>query len=241
MKKKVCFFTVADDNNLEYANKMLNSLRKFHPDVPHHLEGQKELDKNGDPQKFYRTYSQVGERLSKEYELVINIDADSIVTGDLNHIIDDENYEIGGVLNNNKTDKPLMVWNVVPEYYINCGLVAARSERFWKWWNKLNFSAWFFSTYQYREQDMLNIIFYYGDFKTKIFDMGNKWHGLISKGAWHKFIVRDGQIILPKTEGVCKEDKIIKVIHYAGGNVKKMNFNVGFKPEIVTRLEELIS
>lgn len=236
--KPVTFFTVADDNNLKYAEMMMNSLKKFHPDIPCYLQGQKELDKIEDPQKFYRMYAQVGEKLAQEYELVINIDADSIVTGSLDHIINDKSYEIGSVLNNNLVDKPLTLWNVIPQFYVNCGLVAARSQRFWAWWNKLNFSH-YFEQYQYREQDMFNIIFHYGDFKTKNFDYSDKWHGLVHKGQWGKFIMKGEEIVLPKTKGVCDGDKIIKIIHWAGGNVPKMNYRVYFNDEIVKRLDYL--
>ncbi len=180
--KPVVFYTIADDNNKKYADMMLNSLRKFHPDIPHVLIGQEELDKFADPQKFYRSYAIFGERLSKEYELVINIDADSIVTGDLNHIINDDSFEVGGVLNNNLIDPPLGIFNIPPAFYLNAGFLAVRSPRFWSWWAKLNYTP-FFDQFQYREQDILNIIFYYGDLKTKIFDFSDKWHGLFIKDS----------------------------------------------------------
>lgn len=236
--KKAVFYTIADDNNLPYAKMMLNSLRKFHPDIPHYLYGQAELDKDQDPNKFYRTYAQVGEKLSKEYELVMNIDADSIVTGNLDHIINDDSYEVGGVLNNNKIDPQISVWDVPSPHYVNAGFTAVRSQRFWKWWNKLNFSQ-HFEKYQYREQDTYNIIFHYGDLKTKIFDYDNKWHGLIHKGQWNKFVVKGDEIVLPQTEGVCDEDKVIKIIHWAGGNVKKMNYRVYFNEDVCKRLDYL--
>jgi len=236
--EKVCFFTIADKNNERYAEMMLNSLRKFHPDVPHHLIGQEELDKNPDPQKFYRMYALVGKQLSKKYDLVINLDADSVVTGSLDHIINDDSYEVGAVLNNNLVDPQLTIFDVEARHYVNAGFIAARSKRFWAWWQKLNLSP-YWEKHRYREQDMLNIIFHYGDLKTKIFDFSSKWHGLVHKGQWDKFVLRGDKIFLPKTERVCGEDKEIKIIHWAGGNVPKMNFHVHFKPKIVERLEWL--
>src|SRR3990167_5269435 len=161
--KPVVFYSIADNNNKKYADMMLNSLRKFHPDIPHVLIGQEELD--------------------------INIDADSIVTGDLNHIIEDTSYEVGGVLNNNLIDPPLGIFNIPPVFYLNAGFLAVRSPRFWSWWAKVNYTP-FFDQFQYREQDVLNIIFHYGDLKTKIFDFSDKWHGLISKGQTSKMILR---------------------------------------------------
>lgn len=240
MKKPVVFYTIADDKNKEYADKMVNSLRKFHPDIPHVLFGQEELDKWADPSKFYRFYAIFGEQLSKEYELVINIDADSIVCGDLSHIIDDKSYEIGGVLNNNEIDPKITLFNIPYAFYLNAGFLAVRSERFWPWWAKMNYTA-YFDQFQYREQDMLNIIFHYGDFKTKIFDFSDKWHGLIHKGYWNKFELRGDKIFLSAEEGVCDEDKEIKAIHWAGGNVpNKMNIHAYFKPAVVERLVYLM-
>jgi hypothetical protein len=238
-KMKTCFFTIADNNNLKYANMAINSLKKFHPDIPHFLFGQEGIDKILDPHKFYRMYAQFGERLSKDYDLVCNLDADSIVTGSLDHIINDESFELGGVLNNNKIDPPISLFDIPSPLYINAGFVAVRSPRVWNWWNKLNFSS-NFDKHQYREQDMLNIIFHYGDFRTKIFDFSEKWHGLIHKGQWNKFVLKDGQLILPKTEGICDEDKEIKIIHWAGGNVPKMNYHVYFTPEVVSYLDSLV-
>ncbi len=61
------------------------------------------------------------------------------------------------------------------------------------------------------------------------------------KGQWNKFVLSGDKIILPATEGVCDEDKEIKIIHWAGGNVLKMNYHAFFKEEVCNRLEYLIS
>lgn len=243
VKKPVCFFTIAYGDNYikEYAQMMTNSLNKFHPDIPHVYFGDKEVQPlvRVDQNNKYRLYAMFGMQLAKEYELVINIDNDCIVTGDLNHIINDKSYDIGGVLNNNNVDPKLMVWDIEPAYYLNAGLVAIRGERPWNWWNKQNFSPGF-TKYQFREQDILNIIAYYGDLTLKVFDYSDRWHGLVSKGSWDKFVLRDDKIIMPKTEGICGEDKEIKVIHWAGGPVPKMNYWVSFTKEVAERLDQLV-
>lgn len=241
-KKKVVIFTIAyDPVNMEYARKMINSLKKFHPDIPIMIFGEKEVNQVVDPSpdKLYRLYARFGEELSKEYELVINIDADSVVTGSLDHIINDKEYDIGCVLNNNLIDQKLTIWDIPWEGYVNAGFVAIRGERVWKWWNMLNQMP-YFNRYQFREQDMLNIIAHYGDTNCKIFDYSSKWHGLVHKGQWPKFILKGDKIVLPKTEGVCEEDKEIVCIHWAGGRVpNKLNFDIYFQPEVVKRLKEL--
>lgn len=237
-KEKVCFFTVAyDETNKRYAKMMLNSLRKFHPDVDHHLFTEKEVNQIDDPNKAYRLYALFGRMLAEDYDLVIQIDADSIVTGSLQHILDDS-YDLGCVLNNNRVDPKLSIYDVDPGLYVNAGFVAVRGKRVWDWWNKLNHSP-YFDRHRFREQDMLNIMFNYGDLKSRIFDFSEYWHGLIHKGEWHKMVMRKDQLVLPKSAGVAQEDKIIKIIHWAGGNVPKMNFHVHFTPAVVKYLEGL--
>lgn len=241
--EKTCFFTIAygDERNKQYATKMLNSLRKFHPNIKHFMFTDKDIDPIADPEKKFRLYAYFGMELSKTYDTVIQIDNDSIVTGSLDHILGDMSYDLGGVLNNNLIDLPLSIYDVPPVVYINAGFLVARGQRFWNWWNKLNHSP-AFNVNRFREQDMLNIIFHYGDLRTKIFDFSDKWHGLVHKGQWSKMVMRDGKLILPKTEGVCEEDKEIKIIHWAGGNaVIKLNYRVFFKPEVVKYLDELVA
>ena len=79
--------------------------------------------------------------------------------------------------------------------------------------------------------------------KSKLMDYDYRpnCHGHIHKGQWHKFVMRGKDIVLPKEQGVCDEDKKIKAIHWAGGQIPKMNFHTYFNQEVVKRLEELTS
>ena len=203
-KKPVCFFTIAygEPHIKEYAKKMRNSLDKFHPDIPHFFMGDEETKDilKAHPLNKHRMYPIFGAKLAEEYELVIQIDNDCIVTGNLDHIINDKSYEVGGVLNNNLIDPKLTVrkktgevLDIQPEYYMNAGFIAIRGERPWNWWLKLC-SSNFFMNYQFIEQDMLNIMCHYGDLRVKIFDFSKYWHGLVHKGQWHKFILKEDKI-----------------------------------------------
>jgi hypothetical protein len=242
--KPVGVFTLAygDPQNLVWAGMMINSFKKFHKDIPVHVFTDEDVNKISDPRKSVRMYAHFGKQMAEEYETVIQLDSDSIVTGDLNHILDDKTFDLGGVLNNNLIDPLLMIHDIPPQVYLNAGLIVARDKRFWRWWDELNYRV-YFNSYRFGEQDTFNMIFHYGDYRTKIFDIDYKgnWHGLVHKGQWHKFILKDKQIILPKTEGVCNEDKIIRVIHWAGGKTNKMNFHTYFSEDVVKRLQELIS
>lgn len=241
-KKKLCVFTVAYGRaeNLMYAGMMINSFKYFHPEVPVIVFSDEDVNKIQDPHKTYRMYATFGKELSKEYEAVMQLDADSIVTGTLNHIFDDNKTKLACPNNNNLIDPLLMIHDIPHQVYVNAGMVFARGERFWNWWEELNHRI-YFNNYRFGEQDTLNMIFHYGDMKSKLmdYDYGNRWHGLISKGNWHRIVLRNKELVLPKTNGVCNEDKIIKVIHFAGGQIPKMNFHTFFSEEVIKRLEEL--
>jgi hypothetical protein len=243
-KKPICAFTVAYGRaeNLMYAGMMVNSIKKFHHNIPVIVFSDEDVEKIKDPNKTFRMYATFGKELSKEYEAVIQIDSDSIITGSLNHIFDDHKTQLASPCNNNLIDPRLVIHDIPDQVYVNAGLVYARGERFWNWWDELNHRI-YFQHYRFGEQDTLNLIFHYGDLKSKLmdFDYGNNWHGLIHKGQWHKFILRGKDIVLPKEDGVCDADKTIKVIHWAGGPVPKMNFHTYFREDVVKRLQELIS
>ena len=118
---------------MRYATMMANSLKKFHPKIPHFIKKFEHIHN-------FRIYALHGKELAKEYDLVINIDNDSIVTGSLDHIINDDSYDIGGVLNNNLIDPALQTWDTPSQLYINAGLVAIRGERPREWRHKLKYS-----------------------------------------------------------------------------------------------------
>jgi len=117
-----------------------------------------------------------------------------------------------------------------------------KSERFVNhWWGLCN--SYHFENYQYREQDLMNIMMAYGDYKVGLLDAGKEWFGLISKGYWPLCELKGEDIVLPKNkEWPTNEDRILKIIHWAGGNdPNKMKFRLHFKPKVVKRLEWLVS
>lgn len=243
---KYCFFTVADEDNIGYAKKMENSLKKFHPDAPLII---RDLAEVRDLSKFYRATPMIARELINEYDLVIKIDADSVVTGSLEHIINDESYDVGCVLNWNRKDPAYTVYDVPPMYYMNCGFVAMRSKEFIDHWWKLCHTP-FFDNKRFREQDTLNMIYYFGNYKTKCFDqLSNQWHGLVSKSEWLGISKKgDELVVTPPRENSSGDkgfwyddkEKVVKVIHFGGGNVpNKMNFDIHFQPEVANYLKEL--
>lgn len=257
--KPLAFFTIADNNNLPYAQMMMNSLKKFHPDIPIILIGEEQIKKYNDPHFFYRATPIVASELLEEYECVVKLDADQIITGDLSHIWEGD-FDVAVVQNANPKETeayPVTVWNIPHQAYINCGFVVMKSKPFVKHWRKLCHTP-HFDAYQFKEQDLLNIMIYYGDYVIKHLDMSDKWHGLISKGYWANIELQpqtqDGlgsnpfpesrdslRLILPKGVWPVDGDKQIVCLHYAGGNVQKWHdINTRFTPEVAKYIKELI-
>jgi hypothetical protein len=240
---KVLAFTIASTDHEKYLKMFVNSLRKFHTEeeLPLTIVNQQWLDTIHDPDKFYKMTPLIAKELMDKYETVIKFDCDQIVTGKLNHLWEDADYDVGTVLNGNPAEPPYGVLDIGPQIYMNCGLVAMRSKRFVEHWWKLCQSQ-HFRAYQFREQDLMNIMIYYMDFKTKCFDYSDEWWGLVSKGWWQYIEKRGENLVLPKADRPwpVDGDKVIKVIHWAGGNEpNKMNYRIKFKEDVVAYLDFL--
>lgn len=271
-KQPYVVFTVADQQNFPYALTMLKSLYHFHKDWPVILYTNetdptklKALPKTvtvedltpylEDPFFFYRATPILAEPLLATYELVIKLDADQLILGDLSYIVETKDYDIGTVLNANRFDPQYFGWvelsriGIMPIEYFNCGLVAMRSQKFVHTWLVDCFSPQF-DRMQYKEQDILNILCYFANYNIRCFDHGdgvkkyNAWHGLIAKGETPTAVLRGKEIVIPKGKGDTPYppvDMSLKILHLGGGNgAPKDNWASHFSPEVMTRIEEII-
>ena len=241
-KNKTIAFTISDNNNLKYYEMLKNSWAKWHPDIELKLYGEEEIKVSGDPMFFYRATPRIGRELLKEYDTVIKIDADSIITADLSHTWEGE-FNVGVVQNSNPREMktyPVGVWDIVPLMYVNCGYVVMKSAPFVEHWWALC-TSYHFNNYQMKEQDLLNIMVHYCGYPVKYLDSGEKWHGLAVKGYGPKVIFKDGNLILPKDEEWPQSgDKQVCIYHFAGGNdPTKGNYHTIFQPEVVKHLDYL--
>ena len=157
MKKKRIVFVPADNNHLEEFKKFENSLRKFHDEE--NLPLLRFDNTTGDPKFWYRAKPIIARELIKEYETVIGMDSDQIICGDISEIWNDSEYfDVGVVMND--PSYPIGLWDISPNpntHYYNNGLVVLRSKEFVDHWHRLCFSS-HFERYQFREQDLLNIL-----------------------------------------------------------------------------------
>ena len=241
--KKTCFYTIYDNNNEPYAVMLRNSLKKFHPDIELREFADKEIDESGIPRPdiFYLSAPFFAKKLMDEgYEHVIKMDCDQIITGNLDHVIEDTSFDVGTVLNFNerdfKTYGPVGVWDIPPQQYFNNGMVSLNSKEFVEHWLKVCMTPHFMN-YTYKEQDFLNIICHYGNYNVFCFDQSNKWHGLASKSHWLQAVMKEGKLVVPLPEG----DREIVCLHWAGGNQeKKMNYQTAFTEEVISYLDSLV-
>ena len=268
-KEPVVIFTIADINNIKYAIPLLKSLRKFHdwPVIlytdekdPNKLPKIKNLTVVDltpylqDQQFFYRATPILAEPLMDKYELVLKLDADQLILVDLSYILDTKDYDVGTVLNTNRIDFQTYGWvelariGIMPIDYFNCGLVAMRNKRFVHNWLVDCLSVQF-DRMQYKEQDILNILCYFGNWNVRCFDHGdgiakyNAWHGLIGKGEWTRSFLKGNKVIVPQGLGDTPYppvDMEIKVVHLAGGkDAKKDNWGAYFPANVMKRINEL--
>ena len=242
------FFSIADANNLPYFEMMKKSLNHFHPDIPLILIDQAAVDRFKDQHFWYRATPLVAKNLLRHYDVVCKIDADTLITGNLDHVFEGE-YDVAVVNNSNpREDKayPVRFLDVDPLEYVNCGFVVMKSKAFVDHWLALCRSKHFLN-YQYREQDLLNFMVHYcgeeygGPYKIKFLDKSDKFHGLASKGYWPQIKMDGDKLILPKGEEWPDNDKEIVALHWAGGNSPdKMKYKLRFKKEVCDYIDKLI-
>lgn len=260
-KKPRVAFTIADENNMWMVEKFTNSLRKFHSEeeLPLVVISGDDLKSRlkKDPNFFYRATPIIAKELMQEYETVFKFDCDQIVTGDLDFLLNSKGWDVGTVINFNRLDAQIYgavtVWDIGVQQYYNCGLVAMRSESFIDEWLRLC-NSWHFDNYQMREQDLLNILCHYFDYKVKCFDIYDPvfqysaWHGLIAKSEWQNIEImgdkeaKNGKRLLlqPTSDGYIPRLTEVKMLHWAGGkDEKKLHYRTRFKEDVITYLDEL--
>lgn len=277
-KKKACFITACDSRQFPSTVSFWNSMTKFHDpkDIDMILytdmkdeaeltklpEGIRIVDLTPylqDPQFFYRQKPILMEPLLEQYDLVVGFDSDQIVTGDLSYIIETKDYDVATVINWNRYDPQFFGFvelqriAIMPAEYFNCGLVALRSKQFAHNWLVNCYTAQF-DRMQYKEQDILNIMCYYGNWNVRCLDHpdiekdgtvhNQAFWGIIGKGEWNKATVTNGVVSVSKGSGDMPfppADEEIKLLHIGGGkDSKKDNWGAICSPALLERINELI-
>jgi hypothetical protein len=222
---KTVFYTIVSDNYYYPVGThvLVNSFKKFHPDIDLVVFRQDQIDKTFFLKgiNFYSAKPTFAKLLTKDYDRVINIDSDTIITGRLTEVLDTD-WEVGGAWNFNLYENT-SVENVKEIDYVQAGMVGSTNPKFWDIWERENKKA---MSYKCQENDILNLVWYNDPevkkMKRLIWDREKNYIGCKSLGLEDKFYVEDNKLKLNGEE--------IKAYHWARGAVfPKLDFT---NPEI---------
>lgn len=245
-KGKIVFCTNVSDEYYHSmgADKLVRSAKYFHPDIPFVVFGSDDVENIGVPHELNTPF--IINKLMDDYEWVVRFDADSMIVGPLTELMDaiaDDYYDVIGVRNNNDFDKagvdaPFTQHNVGIDGYLNTGLIATKSQAFLDIWMDDNLAYGMHlpfvgqSTYNNLTRKFKTYIVdgrecdcYYGT--SGLYGNDTHWD------SWKDIEVIEGRLHLG--------EKIIKVLHHAGGfKPDKLGFYM-FNKETRKRLIEIIS
>lgn len=235
MPKTVFFTIVSDDYYYPVGTHILvNSFKKFHPDIDLVVFREDEIKKtfftNGI--NFYMAKPTFAKKLVGQYDRVINIDADTIITGRLTEVIDTP-WEVGAVWNYNLYENASLEEEKITEkMYIQAGMVGSSNAEFWDIWEGANKEA---MKYLRQENDILNILWYNHDkvkkMNRKIWDKDKNYLGCKSLGLEDQMYLEADKLMLNGEQ--------VKAYHWArgGGAMPKMEFDkLPFKQDVVSWL-----
>ena len=124
------------------------------------------------------------------------------------------------------------MWDIKP--YFNNGLNVFKSKDFVNHWSRLCYTP-HFNTYQFREQDLLNILCSdYFNYKVRILDLDDKVYGEFAKPVWKEARVEGDKIMV--------QDKQLMVIHFSGGsnNPAKGNYRIKFQEDVSRFIDSIL-
>lgn len=222
------------ERNQRFLKQCLSSLKKFHPDLEVRVfDNPVPTDKDF----WYRATPILAKQLFEEgYEQVIKLDVDQIVLGSLADILDIQTkFDVGVVLND--PTFPIRLWDLQWPYFNN-GLVIMRSKEFVDHWFKLCFSPHFVN-YQFREQDMLNLLCSdYFDYLALPLE-GDKIYGEWAKPNWAKTYLKDNKVML-KLDNPEREVQICMYHSGGGESPDKGNYKIRFPGDVSRYMDTLI-
>ena len=251
MSKRIAVTTWCTDDYVDLigVHDLVKSFKHFHPDIDFFIFDSKMTEEAKVKDPWLKPVWMMAPTCMpyiNDYDMVVHIDGDSVVTGPLTELFESDE-DIIGVRNNNSFGKasshqgitishlpPFGNGNPIPvQQFINAGFVAANNKEFWYDWHNLNKEAYRIKTevdpYFHGfgdEQDTLNQLFHWGKYSTKILDlMGtglsygvcNTWGTETHWDSWRDLYVHDEQLCLD--DPVNGDRMVVKVFHQAGGSL----------------------
>jgi len=197
---------------------MINSFKRFHPDIDLIVFRQDTIDKLFKEKNinWYQAKPYLAELLMDDYDLVVNMDADHVITGRMTEVFDNVDYEVGLPWNFNDYENASFE-NITEKMYLQAGMVASTSKEFWLKWQIMNREA---MKYLRKENDIVNLVIYnlMPELKLKIFDKEKDYYGCKALGREPEFYIEDDKLM-------CRNEQV-KAYHFArGGLFPKLNFD----------------
>jgi len=231
---KRCCFTAVDDKRYypEGTHIFINSFIKFHPDIDLIVFRQDMADKimrNGI--NWYNCKPSFAELLIDKYDLVVNADADHVVTGRMSEVFDNVDYDVAAPMNFNDYENT-SVENVTEEMLLQGGLIASTNKDFWMKWMERNVDA---MKYKCRENDIMNLVIYNDmpQLKLKVLDKEKDYYGCKSLNRESEFYLQEGKLM-------CRGEQVLCYHHAKGGSFPKLDFDtMPFTPEVRIWLKSL--
>lgn len=233
--RKCCFVPIGDSHFYpEGAHIMINSFRKFHPDIDLIVFRQDVIDplfaKKGID--WYNAKPHFAELLEDKYDLIVNMDADHVVTGRMTEIFDNVDYDIAGPTNLNDYENADEEEGVTKEMFVQGGMIASTSHEFWKVWREENVN---YRKYKYRENSIMNFVIYnkLPHLKFKMVDKDKDYYGCKSLNREPEFYIENDKLM-------CRGEQVV-AYHYARGGVfPKLDFpNMPLTDEVKKWLMDL--
>ena len=230
MTKKVAISTWCTDDYVDLIglDKLHNSIKHFHPEIDHVIVDSKmtkEIEKEIPWMKNIWMMAPSCLPLADDYDMVIHLDGDAVVTGPLDEMIN-STAEIIGVRNNNSLNQagahngitirhmePFGNGSDIPlQGFINAGMIAAQGKDFWEDWHDVNSQVADVTNKGYYnpgwgdENDTLNQIFHSDKYNSEVIDpigsgvsygLSNVWGtGNNHWESWSQIYVKDDRLYL---------------------------------------------
>jgi len=252
---KTIFFTICDSQlqkglpnsrNLDFSGFM-NSFKKFHPDIEMRVFNETHMAELG--VNYYNAKATFGELLSRDYDLVVNVDADHYFFDRCDEILAGD-YEVACPANFNETDNLVGIkvssgitgegnknWIVTEQEFLQGGLIASTSKQFWAHYK--NCADKYYNLFVCFENDILNLVAYLYPYKVKVLDghcdyrnaAHERWYGCSIINKEKHCVVENGKIMC--------EGKPVRAYHFAHGGAKKKYSDV-FPAEVSEFIQQNI-
>jgi len=232
MEKALAFTYASDDIAYYFGERVQNSFKHFHENIPFHiLTLDEEEEIFGDIKipaigsHFAALSTRYLSKMLDKYETVIKLDADVVITGRLDEFLD-KDYDIAGSLN--CPDVPGIDYKRFPNY-CNLGVTAVKSKAFAEEWYKLTYDPDFNAKENlgYLEQGVMNYLAHSGKYKFIVVDKEGTYYNETSRDKWDQLRI--------KHKGLFIGDRQVKALHWAGGGVMSDKYSHPAFPDDVRR------